>query len=487
MLLRVLDIPSFWRSRLIKLSYNPLTRVDVRRMFQMGVLSSAEVRRHYLDLGYSEKDAKAMTAWTEIEYAPESRDLTRSDIEDALSRGMLTESEAYGYLRALGYSEESASFYIARVAAKRAEEVQAQQLKAIQSQYEKGIIDEGQARARMAALNLPESQVIANLELWTVNREAKIQRPAVGKLESFYKDSIIGADEFRQEMSAHGYNVAYTGWYLRALDAEKAAEAASEAERARKEQERLAATEVKTAYEEAAANLNLQIALQRQAVAAAQQALNAELSTAELRELEDERAALDTQVAEHKAEIARQREIVSDAKRQLQAKITDAEREKWENILDEVKTEIARLNDEIAAHQTQIASMKEQMLYYTEAESTETAKQFIAAEETAIAELREEITGQKTRQAEAEVALRDKITDVERQRLERQIADAEAIIAERQTAIAELEYQSEQIRQTLTAALTTDVRAELEAAIDAARAEIARLNVEKAQLKIKEE
>ena len=43
MLLKSLDIMPFWRDKLIEMSYNPLTRVDVRRMYGLGVLSEEEV------------------------------------------------------------------------------------------------------------------------------------------------------------------------------------------------------------------------------------------------------------------------------------------------------------------------------------------------------------------------------------------------------------------------------------------------------------
>jgi len=56
-LLRAKDVMPFWRDKLTAISYNPLTRVDVRRMYSVGVLDRKEVYNSYLDIGYNEKNA----------------------------------------------------------------------------------------------------------------------------------------------------------------------------------------------------------------------------------------------------------------------------------------------------------------------------------------------------------------------------------------------------------------------------------------------
>lgn len=64
LLLRALDIMPFWRERLIEISYNPLTRVDIRRMHLLGILTEPEVFQAYKDIGYNDLNAKRLTAFT---------------------------------------------------------------------------------------------------------------------------------------------------------------------------------------------------------------------------------------------------------------------------------------------------------------------------------------------------------------------------------------------------------------------------------------
>jgi len=118
-LLRISDIPSEWRKRLTEVAYQPLTRVDVRRMHDMGVLTDADVKRSYLDLGYNDRDAERMTEFT-IKYndktgsgdATHYKDLTRSVVIQAYRKGVLTRDQAETRLMGLDYGMEEISILL---------------------------------------------------------------------------------------------------------------------------------------------------------------------------------------------------------------------------------------------------------------------------------------------------------------------------------------------------------------------------------------
>lgn len=55
------DILPFWIPKLIAISYRPLTRIDVRRAFDIGSINEDRVYASYLDLGYDPINARAMT------------------------------------------------------------------------------------------------------------------------------------------------------------------------------------------------------------------------------------------------------------------------------------------------------------------------------------------------------------------------------------------------------------------------------------------
>ncbi|GAH15298.1 unnamed protein product, partial [marine sediment metagenome] len=59
--LKRLDYTERDRELVLSMSYNLLTRVDVRRIYENGLMSTSELREYYGSLGFSERDKTLMT------------------------------------------------------------------------------------------------------------------------------------------------------------------------------------------------------------------------------------------------------------------------------------------------------------------------------------------------------------------------------------------------------------------------------------------
>lgn len=128
LLLRALDIMPFWRDRLIQMSYRVLTRVDVRRMYNLGVLTEAEVNQAYRDLGYDNVNAARMTTFTvklleqqkkreAIKAAeaaiPTKPTWTAAQTLTFVKKGLITQERARLELSRIGYDTEHTDVYLA--------------------------------------------------------------------------------------------------------------------------------------------------------------------------------------------------------------------------------------------------------------------------------------------------------------------------------------------------------------------------------------
>jgi len=119
LLLRALDVMPFWREKLIQLSYNPITRVDVRRMYRLGVLTREQVVGRYQQLGYNPADAELLTQFTERYEGGTSEEddiqiryLTRSVYEKAFNRGIITRDDLKERLIGMGFMEDDAELLV---------------------------------------------------------------------------------------------------------------------------------------------------------------------------------------------------------------------------------------------------------------------------------------------------------------------------------------------------------------------------------------
>lgn len=64
LLLRTADYAPYFRERMKAISFNPITRVDLRRLHKLHVLDDNELYEGYLDLGYDVKNARYLTDFT---------------------------------------------------------------------------------------------------------------------------------------------------------------------------------------------------------------------------------------------------------------------------------------------------------------------------------------------------------------------------------------------------------------------------------------
>ncbi|GAI15915.1 unnamed protein product, partial [marine sediment metagenome] len=154
MLLRALDVMPFWRDKLVKVAYRPLTRVDVRRMYKEGILDEAGVYSAYLDHGYNEKNAQAMTDFTVSYVLTQQTKFTTRDVISAYSKRMITVSIARSLLRELGVRSANISFVISTADYKREWAFTEERIKGIRNMFKRKQYTDSKARAELLKLDI---------------------------------------------------------------------------------------------------------------------------------------------------------------------------------------------------------------------------------------------------------------------------------------------------------------------------------------------
>jgi len=271
--LRISDIPATWRDYIKRTAYRPLTRVDVRRMYGMGVLDRSAVKRSYLDLGYDETNAERMTEFTVRFETEDDRAATKADILSFLNVGAITAAEATTWLRGIGYPEDLASYLVARELMKAEQKRIAQQVKHIRNLYVHNEITPSEASSRLGAIGVPAGEIQQLLDEWDIDREAKVQRPSRATLDRLLQQDVISEQDYTAGLVALGYQDRYVGWYLSSILQKKAEEARKEEESARDEQEAIRKRRIKSDYQIAKAQLDVDTAEVQTAISDTQLAL----------------------------------------------------------------------------------------------------------------------------------------------------------------------------------------------------------------------
>jgi len=213
-LFKIAEIPGYWRQRLIELSYNPLTRVDVRRMHATGVLSTQQVYESYLDIGYNHKNATLMTDFTIKYNEDEDRDLTRSQVERYYRNNLIDQGTALAMLIELGYPESRALFFLANQDYEREQEFIDDVVDNVGEMYRLRMIEYNEAQQKLYDLNLPAKQVSALFDKWNIRIFKDRKLPSKTDLDKFYKAQIITLTTYGEELEKLGYPEKYVNMYM---------------------------------------------------------------------------------------------------------------------------------------------------------------------------------------------------------------------------------------------------------------------------------
>jgi len=425
-LLKAQDVSPVWRDRLIEISYSPLTRVDVRRMYGLGVLDRAGVKKAYRELGYNDVNAERLAEFTVLYETDDSREATKSDILSGFREGMISRAEAVDWLTQINYSSEYAGYFVDKESAAMARKLQDSQTSSIKTLYINHDITEGEARTKLTSIGLASGEIDAKISDWRITREAKTKRPSKGTLDSLLKQDVITDSEYRQQAAFLGYQDQYLDWYLELVLADKAETARKAEEAARSEQESIRTRKVKSDYQIAKAGLDVSLAELATAVAEMQLAIRArqvryrkelvvvrkaltaaELEQAALDDLEafqDEIAGardailfLKEKIDQNETAVAGVRleevEYMAKVKAKRESSLTTGELaaiEKLETQIADAKAASSKHLDQIDLHQTAIAESRLAEIEYVTELQDRLAK---ATTEEAVAKLEEEAAG----------------------------------------------------------------------------------------------
>lgn len=220
MLLKALDVSPFWREKLKRIAFRPVTRVDIRRMYSLKVIDIDNVDERYRALGYSPEDAETMTKFT-IAYAEggeadddiDVRSDSLKQIKKLWSIGTTDDSETSELLQYSGYSA-SLSNLMVKSWGNESDYVVRERL--IASVIKKAVADNLDLSAvesltRTLGLGVGETNQIA--DMIEIARATKSASPTRAELRQFMQAGIISVTDWETQMSSRGYSAYWIDKY----------------------------------------------------------------------------------------------------------------------------------------------------------------------------------------------------------------------------------------------------------------------------------
>jgi len=214
---KTIEIPPFWRDKYIEIAYNPIGRVDLRRLYKEGIYDREQVKAGYIALGNSPEISEHLTAWTEKAYAPDSKELTKTEILKNYRVEEIPKDKATEMLIALEYDAEEVEFILAYEDYKLNLKVKEDEAELLLVEILNGTITYDSFKASIEGLGFNVKVTNSYLNKATKSIRAQIKLPSKEDLTKWYSKNIITETEFITMMSNLKYRSEDINRYLEEL------------------------------------------------------------------------------------------------------------------------------------------------------------------------------------------------------------------------------------------------------------------------------
>lgn len=218
LLMKAQDIMPFWRDKMTSIAYRVLTRVDVRRMYELGVMTRQEVFESYKDAGYSNQNAERMTAFTVAYIREKQTHSAQEDIIKAYAQRMIDRPDTYNLLRGIDIQPDLIDFLLDDIDYKRDWDLIEAKIKAVRNLYRRGEYDENAAIAELSKLDLPADTVEVLMEQWWYDKKGDVTKTwSKAETFKFLKQELIDKTRAETELQIMGYDTEHIEMYMKGI------------------------------------------------------------------------------------------------------------------------------------------------------------------------------------------------------------------------------------------------------------------------------
>ena len=213
------DILPSLRESVKAAAYRPLTRVDARRMHDMGVLSEDELLKAYKDIGYNDLNAQRLVDWTKIynqdvedsQDALETKELSRSQILRMYAKGLLSRPDSLSALQRIGYSSTVAEILALSADMDRLDEYQAIRSSTIRQQYKSSQLSYQEAVSLLAETGLEGNALELEVARLGAPQQDTLAEPTLGQLNRMVRQGLLPANRYLDLLDRQGYSKDWSG------------------------------------------------------------------------------------------------------------------------------------------------------------------------------------------------------------------------------------------------------------------------------------
>lgn len=197
------DILPEWVDKYLEIANKPLTRIDSRRAFEIGAIGEETLKQAYLDLGYSDNNARILTDYNKQLVTIQR---TKNPLIGQYVSGELTMDDLYNELKIQGLPHDAIQT-VQDAALRRAKYKRRKTcIQSYKRRYMTGELTIEYVKQLLIGEGLQVAQVSEITEAWQCERSARGKEIPAGTLAGWYQDGIITDSIFYKRLKNLGYN-----------------------------------------------------------------------------------------------------------------------------------------------------------------------------------------------------------------------------------------------------------------------------------------
>jgi len=197
-----------------------LTRVDLRRIYELGLIDDNELLARLMEVGYTKKDAELMVEFYKTFRQEEARTFAKTEIKYLLYYGIINETEAKVMLERLGYTEEDAKTMIELWKVKLAEKDMRETQKFVRDAYSLGEITREEAERILKEVGLSEEVIGVVLDKEDKRRLKSQKLPSASTVVKWLKLGIITQERAKEILRSINVKEEYIEYYIKEAEVE---------------------------------------------------------------------------------------------------------------------------------------------------------------------------------------------------------------------------------------------------------------------------
>ena len=190
-ILKASDYAPGYIDAMVGIAYSPYTRVDARRMYDLGILDDDGFIQAMKDIGYDDEHAANLLRFAHSDGREAEKDLSQAQMLRAYALGKVARNDLMAYLMKLGYDETESSLLIDLEDDKKADDLLNERIAVLDWKYERGDISDGQYLDTLSSEGIPRAKAEYYLTKASFEAEKSVKLPTKADVEKWYKKNYI--------------------------------------------------------------------------------------------------------------------------------------------------------------------------------------------------------------------------------------------------------------------------------------------------------